>query len=281
MVHGVNLSQALLELIDQIPEGEVSTPHALAVALGDPVAARAVIEIMRREEFRDAAKRVVVDPRPDADVFTGFASDEPLRQLAEIQRGMAARISMRDAFSEAERFAGVDAAYRDDEAFAACVVTDKEQETLESASTRTRVGFPYIPGYLMFREAHAVEEVARLVSGFDVLFVNGHGVAHPRGCGLASCVGLDLDVPTIGVARRRLVGYVGEKLGGWAPLMLDDEVVGAEIDADGSRVYVSVGHKISLETSIKMVLTMTSDGRFPEPLRRAHFEAKRIAEHNQ
>jgi deoxyribonuclease V len=281
MVHGVNLSQALLELIEQIPEGGVSTPHALAVALGNPVAARAVIEIMRREEFGDAAKRVVIDPRPDQDVFTGFASDEPLRQLAEIQREMAARISMRDDFSEAERFAGVDAAYRDDEAFAACVVTDKEQETLESASARARVGFPYIPGYLMFREAHAVEETARLVSGFDVLFVNGHGVAHPRGCGLASCVGLDLDVPTIGVAGRRLVGYVGEKLGGWAPLMLDDEAVGAEIDAGGSRVYVSVGHKISLETSIKVVRMMTSDNRFPEPLRRAHLEAKRTAEHNQ
>jgi deoxyribonuclease V len=224
---------------------------------------------------------VVVDLRPDADVFTGFASDEPLRQLAEIQRGMAARISMRDAFPEAERFAGVDAAYRDDEAFAACVVTDRDQETLESASTRSRVDFLYIPGYLMFREAHAVEEAARFVSDFDVLFVNGHGVAHPRGCGLASCIGLELDVPTIGVARRRLVGDVGEKRGGWVPLMLDDEIVGAEIDTGSSRVYVSVGHKVSLETSIKMVRMMTSDGRFPEPLRRAHLEAKRIAEHNQ
>ena len=130
----------------------------------------------------------------------------------------------------------------------------------------------------MFREAHAVEEAAGVVSGFDVLFVNGHGVAHPRGCGLASCVGLELDVPTIGVARRRLVGYVGEKLGGWAPLILDDEVAGAEIDAGGSRVYVSVGHKISLETSIEMVQMMISNGRFPEPLRRAHLEAKRTAE---
>jgi deoxyribonuclease V len=281
MVHGVNLSQALLELIEQIPEGGVSTPNALAVALGDPVAARAVIEIMKRYEFRDVADRVVIDPPTEAELFTDFTSDEPLRQLAEIQRGMAARISMRDDFSEAERFAGVDATYRDDEAFAACVVTDKEKKTLEYASTHARVGFPYIPGYLMFREAHAVEEAARFVSGFDVLFVNGHGVAHPRGCGLASCVGLDLDVPTIGVARRRLVGDVGEKRGEWAPLMLENEVVGAEIDAGGSVVYVSVGHKVSLDTSIKIVKMMTSDGRFPEPLRRAHIEAKRIAEQNQ
>jgi deoxyribonuclease V len=277
MVRGFNLSQALLELIDQIPEGEVSTPQALAVALGDQVAARAVIDIIGREEFSGAANRVVVDPRPEADIFTGFASDEPLRQLAEIQKKMVARISVRDNFSEVERFAGVDAAYHDDEAFAACVVTDKEQETLESASTHTRVDFPYIPGYLMFREAHAVEEAARLVSNFDVLFVNGHGVAHPQGCGLASCVGLELDVPTIGVARRRLVGHVGEKRGGWAPLMLDDEVVGAEIDAGGSRVYVSVGHKVSLETSIEMVRMMTSKDRVPEPLRLAHLEAKRTA----
>ena len=278
MVRGVNLTQALLELIEQIPEGEVTTPHALAVALGDPIAARAVIEIMSGEEFGNAANRVVIDRRPEAAVFTGFASDEPLRQLAEIQRGMAARISVRDNYSKAERFAGVDASYRDGEAFAACVVTEKEQETLESASTHSRVDFPYIPGYLMFREAQAVEEAARIVSDFDVLFVNGHGVAHPRGCGLASCVGLELDVPTIGVARRRLVGYVGEERGGWAPLMLCDEVVGAEIEAGGSRVYVSVGHKVSLETSIEMARMMTSDGPFPEPLNRAHLEAKRTAE---
>jgi deoxyribonuclease V len=278
MVHGVNLTQALLELIEQIPDGKVTTPHALAVALGDPIAARAVIEIINTEELGDATNRVVIDHRPEADVFTGFASDEPLRQLAEIQRGMAAKISVRDVFSEAERFAGVDATYRNGEALAACVVTDKEKRMLESASTRSRVDFPYIPGYLMFREANAVEEAVRLVSDFDVLFVNGHGVAHPRGCGLASCVGLELDVPTIGVARRRLVGHVGETRGGWAPLMLDDEVVSAEIDAGGSRVYVSVGHKVSLETSIEMVQMMTSKGRFPEPLRLAHFQAKRTAE---
>jgi len=64
-------------------------------------------------------------------------------------------------------------------------------------------------------------------------------------------------------------------------LIFDDEVVGAEVEMDGSRVYVSVGHKISLETSVEIVRRMTSDGRFPEPLRRAHLSAERSAKHNQ
>ena len=200
MTPSVNLYRALSELVDQIPEGMISTPHHLAEALGDPIAIRATIEIMKREEFKGVHGTVVNAPQPGARVFSNFKSDEPLKRLAEIQIDMASRIIMDDNFTRAERFAGVDAVYHNDEACAACVVLDSDLRVLESASTRVQVKFPYIPGYLMFREARVVETAARLVSGFDVLFVNGHGVAHPRGCGLASCVGLELNVPTVGVA---------------------------------------------------------------------------------
>jgi deoxyribonuclease V len=273
MVPRVDLYSVLRALLEQIPLGMISTPRSLAEALGDPVASKAVIQALEREEMKVFSERIVTNPGPGVTVFTGFDSNEPLRRLAEFQLELADRVVKEDCFCEAKRYAGADAAYHGDESYAACVVMDGELGLLGAASESAQVRFPYIPGYLMFREAPVIEAAARQAPGFDVLFVNGHGVAHPRGCGLASCVGLDLDVPTIGVARRLLVGNVGEGRGGWAPLIHENEVVGAEVEAGGSRVYVSVGHKVSLETSVKIVQKLTAEGRFPEPLRRAHMEA--------
>ncbi len=268
----MDLHKDLLGLLEQVPEGMVTTTHELAVALGDLVAVNAVARVLKREDFKRFSK-TVMPQGSDVPVFSDFVSDEPLKRLAGLQREMAGRVTQEDDFEEAERLAGADAAYRGDEACAACVVMDGNLGLLETASASELVRFPYIPGYLMFREAPVIEAAARLVSGFNLLFVNGHGVAHPRGCGLASCAGLALDAPTIGVAGRPLVGDVGERRGRWAPLTYEGEVVGAEVDVDGSRVCVSIGHRISLETSVKMVLKMVSGSKFPEPLRRAHMEA--------
>ncbi len=273
MIKGIDLYDALRALVDQIPEGMVSTPHKLAVALGDPVATRSISDMMEREEFNDSRSKVTASPPEGFDVFVGFDSEKPLERLARIQQEMAKRVKQEDYFTEIDRFAGVDAAYRGDEADATCVVMDRELGVVDMVSASMRVRFPYIPGYLMFREAPVIKAAARRSSGFDVLFVNGHGVAHPRRCGLASCVGLDLDIPTIGVARRRLVGEVDEKRDDLSLLIHEDKVVGAEVEAGGSKVYVSVGHKISLETCINIVQMLTAEGRFPEPLRRAHMEA--------
>jgi len=267
--------------LEQVPKGIVTTPHELAVALGDSVAVRAVARALKREDFQRFSGKTVTPPGSDVPVFSDFVSDEPLKRLAGLQREMASRVIREDDFEEAERLAGVDAAYRGDAAYAVCVVMDGDLGLLEVASTSELVRFPYIPGYLMFREAPVIEAAARRVSGFDLLFVNGHGVAHPRGCGLASCVGLVLDAPTIGVARRPFVGDVGERRGCWAPLTYDGKVVGAEVDVGGSKVCVSVGHRVSLETSVDIVLNMVSGGRFPEPLRRAHVEASTMVKHEQ
>jgi len=269
----VDLYSALRGLLEQIPDGMVSTPHHLALALGDPSADKAMAQVFKRGDMKNFSEKIVQKPGPDASVFSGFVSDGPLKRLAELQRRMSKQVIREDRFDEAHRFAGVDAVYQDDDAFAACVVMDEGLRLLETASAFDHTRFPYIPGYLMFREAPIVEAATKLVSDFDVLFVNGHGVAHPRGCGLASCVGLDLGTPTIGVAKRRLVGDVGKKRDHWAPLTYNEEVVGAEVEAGASRIYVSIGHKVSLETSIRIVRGMTAEGFLPEPLRRAHNEA--------
>ena len=273
----IDFYRVLRELIDQIPEDMVSTPLDLARALGDGRASRAVSEALQREEMRSAAEKVVAKPAPDVDVFREFKSDRPLRCLAELQKAMSKRVMQEDILGAVELVGGVDVAYRGDEAYSVCVVLDGRLRVVESASVSVGVRFPYIPGYLSFREAPAVEAAVGRVSGFDVLLVNGHGVAHPRGCGLATHVGLDLGLATIGVARRQLVGRVGETVDSYAPLLYKGGVVGARLTVDGrSPVYVSIGHNISLETSVKIVRRTTTGGRLPEPLRMAHKAAEEL-----
>ncbi len=276
MTLGFDFYVALHEILEQIPENRVTTPMHLALALGDPIADRAVIEAMNREDLRVFASKVAQHPSNQEKVFADFDSDTPLKGLAELQRSMAGRVVLEDRSTDIQCVAGVDAAYSDDAAHVACVVMDRDLNIVESQSVVTEAPFPYIPGYLAFREAPAILSAARGASGFDVLLVNGHGVAHPRGCGLATFVGLELDVPTIGVARRRVVGDVGADQGGWSPVTLGSVVVGAEIRERGrAPIYVSAGHLISLESSLEIVRCFRGEGGLPEPLRLAHMKAEK------
>jgi deoxyribonuclease V len=275
MTASFNFYLALKDLVGQIPEGMVSTPTYLADALGDRRAARAIWEALFREELRDATLKVVKKPVPCARLFRGFSSPQPLKMLAEFQRGMSERVIDYDELAGTNLVAGVDAAYRGDGAYSVCVVLDSNLRGVESASASECISFPYIPGYLSFREAAVIEAAARRVKKFDVLLVNGHGLAHPRRCGLATHVGLDMDFPTIGVARRLLSGTVGEPVGDWAPIIQKGDVVGAMLEMEGrSPIYVSVGHKISLETSLELVRKTTLGGYLPEPLLKAHIAAE-------
>ena len=273
MALGFDFYAALRGLLEQVPEDKATTPRHLACALGDPVADRAVIEALEKKEFQPFEKRVATEPYPYK-IFTNFDSDKPLRGLADKQRMMAERVILDDKKEDVGRVAGVDAAYSGNKTYAACVVMDREFKITESRTAVSEVAFPYIPGYFAFREAPITLSAAREASGFDVLMVNGHGIAHPRGCGLATYVGLELDAPTIGVARRLLVGDIGAERGGWAPITLGSIIVGAKLGGKGrSTVYVSVGHRVSLETSVEIVRDFQIDGGLPEPLRVAHSKA--------
>lgn len=275
MALGFDFYVSLREILEQIPENRVTTPMHLALALGDPIADLSVIEAMNREDLRVFASKVAQHPSNQEKVFADFDSDTPLKRLAELQRSMAGRAVLKDHSTDIRLVAGVDAAYSEDVAHVAFVVMDRELSIVESQSFITSAPFPYIPGYLAFREAPAILSAARSASGFDVLLLNGHGVAHPRGCGLATFVGLELDAPTIGVARRRLVGDVGADRGGWSPVTLGGVVVGAEIRETGrTQIYVSAGHLISLESSLEIVRGFRAEGGLPEPIRLAHMKAE-------
>jgi deoxyribonuclease V len=132
-----------------------------------------------------------------------------------------------------------------------------------------------VPGLLSFREAPAILEAVRaLPRRGDLLMCDGQGLAHPRGMGLASHVGLWLDSPTIGVAKSRLCGehrQVGQRRGSRTPLLLDGAVVGSVVRTrTGVRpLYVSVGHRITLTEAIGWTLRCTRGVRLPEPTRQA------------
>ena len=132
--------------------------------------------------------------------------------------------------------------------------------------------FPYVPTLFAFRELPAVvASVRKLKVQPDVFLVDGHGKAHPFGCGLACHLGVALNKPAIGVAKSWLVGEP-EKVGRGIFLVHDGEVVGALVTTrEGAKpVYVSVGHMVSLQTAVKIVEHCSSRSRIPQPIREAH-----------
>jgi deoxyribonuclease V len=176
--------------------------------------------------------------------------------------------------------AGVDVCVQRDHARAAVVLHEyPELRLLQTSTAEMAVSFPYVPGLLAFREGPvilaALEQLAQSPGHPDVLIFDAHGLAHPRRLGLASHLGVLLDAPTVGCAKSRLCGdYVepGPRKGSQSPLVDGDEVIGAVVRTrDNVRpVFVSVGHRIDLETAVSLVLNCTTRYRLPEPTRWAH-----------
>ncbi len=160
---------------------------------------------------------------------------------------------------------------------AAIVVFDPAANAVREERTAVRrVRFPYVPGYLTFREGPAVMAAwEKLSVKPDVMLFDGHGAAHPRRFGIASHMGVLLAVPSIGCAKKRLVGEhadPGPRKGDSASLLLEGSVVGAAVRtrAGVKPVFVSPGHLADLPTSVSLVLALCSRYRIPDPARRAH-----------
>ncbi|MGB5063141.1 MAG: deoxyribonuclease V, partial [Candidatus Competibacter sp.] len=159
---------------------------------------------------------------------------------------------------------------------AVAVLRYPELDVLETAIARRPTTFPYIPGLLSFRELPAVlAALERLREPPDLLLCDGQGIAHPRRLGIASHLGLLVDIPSVGVAKTRLFGThepVPEARGAWAPLRVDKEIIGAVLRtrAGIKPLYVSSGHRIGLETAIGYVMGCCTRYRLPETTRYAH-----------
>lgn len=198
-----------------------------------------------------------------------------------LQKELATRIERSDHFDEMRIVAGIDISAIDRPprpiARAAIVLLSyPEMQVIERRLYEEDLRFPYVPGLLSFREAPSIlAAYTQLQHRPDLLMVDGQGIAHPRRLGIAAHLGLLLNTPAIGVAKSILVGKhepVGEQVGDWQPLVDKGEVIGAALRtrAKVKPVYISIGHRISLETAIRVVLRCGRGYRLPEPTRHAH-----------
>jgi len=200
-------------------------------------------------------------------------------EAIRLQERLRAQSHLSGDIHDVSLVAGADASYtKGSDVIHAVVVVLRYPDltVVERVSVSVVTGFPYIPGLLAFREGPAlVEAFRRLRSEPDVIFFDGHGIAHPRGIGIASHMGLLLDRPSIGVAKSLLTGSAakpGFMRGSMTPVLRDGETIGMAVRTkEGTKpVYVSVGHRISLEAAVDLVLATVRGYRLPEPTRQAH-----------
>lgn len=167
-------------------------------------------------------------------------------------------------------------AFIDDKAVAACVTLDYESlGVIEQKTAKMKLNFPYLPGFLWFREGPAIIRVIkRLDVEPDILLINAHGIAHPRRFGCASHVGVTMRKPTIGVAGSRLYAELTRlptNFGERVPLVIDGDVVGWAIKPkEGRPIYASPGHMVSVESAAKIIIDCLRDHRFPDPIYLSH-----------
>lgn len=196
-----------------------------------------------------------------------------------LQSRLADQVRVEPIAGEVRTVAGTDCAFLDSgrKILAVAVLCDaKTMAVLATAHDVRPCGFPYVPGLLSFREgASVIAAVGALDDRPDLLMCDGQGLAHPRRVGLASHVGLWLDIPTIGVGKSRLCGshrVVGLRRACRVQLRHDGEVVGAVVRTrTGVKpLYVSVGHRTTLAEAVRWTLRCARGVRLPEPTRRAH-----------
>ena len=198
-------------------------------------------------------------------------------EAKEIQLGLRERVLVQPLECQPKVIAGIDVSVCGGQARAAIVnFSYPELFPLQSATAEMPVSFPYVPGLLAFREGPVVlAALEQLTDQPSLLMFDAQGLAHPRRMGLATHLGVLLDVPTVGCAKSRLCGEHAdpqEQKGSWTVLTDGGEVIGAVVRTrDGVRpVFVSVGHRVDLETAISLVLGCTTRYRLPEPTRWAH-----------
>jgi len=191
-----------------------------------------------------------------------------------LQRELAAKVICKTAFGPVSTIAGVDAGYRDGIARAAIVAFSfPGLDVLECVTAERPVDYPYVPGLLSFREAPTIlDAMEKLPLVPDLFIFDGHGIAHPHRLGIASHIGLLVDKPSIGCAKRRLVGQYDEparERGNYTYLLDSGETIGAVVRTrTGVKpVFVSTGHRISLDAAIDVVLVCGRGYRLPEPIR--------------
>ena len=196
-----------------------------------------------------------------------------------LQRRLATQVIKEDVLSKTLRYvAGVDVSYIGDWAFGAVAVLDYNSlAVVETEKAKVKTSFPYIPTLLSFREIKpSLAAIRKLKTQPNLFMVDAQGIAHPYRLGFASHLGLLLDKPTVGIAKSLLCGQIQSmNKEGWSPIADKGEVIGAALRRNENEkpIYVSIGHKISLERAIETVKQCITSARIPEPIRITHILA--------
>lgn len=207
-----------------------------------------------------------------------------------IQAAATAEVLLHGNAVEPTLIAAVDTDYGVDGEYlyaAAIVLSFPAFDEVERAYARIRVTFPYIPGLFFFREGPAITEaLSKLTSEPDAIILSGHGIAHPKRCGLASHIGLAFDRPAIGCARKLLAGQhrpVGETKGNSQPITLEGKEVGLAYRSKDKvkPIFISPGHKCDLGYARDIIVRSLRGFRLPEPLRVAHLLANRYRQRSE
>jgi deoxyribonuclease V len=205
--------------------------------------------------------------------LTGYRLPSTPAAAVRQQKEIAKKVVARDDYKDIRLVCGVDVSYRAGVAHCSAVVMDVAdlKIVVEQADTKSEIKHPYIPGLFMLREAGPVLRTLKRLKRYDLVMADGHGLLHPRRCGLACYIGVIMDKPAIGAAKSLLCGKVRDddyvELGGEA---LGHVVKGRK------NLYVSVGHRVSLESAVALAKGMTKKGEWlPEPLRLADTNSRR------
>ncbi len=286
--YGIEFREELEAIISGIPEGKTATLKAVACALGDSRAARAIPGLL--DEIDGPVWRLV---RSDGSVLDNRLGDEVpvrdgrayaplmedlggpgiLRRLREEQIAMASEVDTKDRHFSS--ITGVDIGYRQGRALVALSSFDLNGGHLWDEVMEERVTFPYISTYLSYREGPPILK-AMEDSGHDIeaLMIDGNGILHPEHLGLASYVGIKAGIPSIGVAKTLLCGSLQWLSERKAKVIIGGETVAWAVIGGRAKnpVYISPGNMISLESSLKVTERFMRH-RVPEPTRRAHMLA--------
>jgi len=204
-------------------------------------------------------------------------------KLRQIQEKMAKKVILEDKFPiPIKTVAGFDIAFSNDSAITTGVVLDyKFLKVKEIKTIKTKVSFPYVPTFLTFREGPLIIKVyKKLKIKPDVILIDGQGICHPLFCGIASHVGVILEKPTIGVAKSRLVGEYQEpiKVGTCSPIKYQNKKVGYVYKSKWNckPIFISPGHRVSVDTSLRITKKCVRDNKLPEPIFLAHSISNKI-----
>ena len=311
-------SSYFYDIVKQIPEGRVTTYGVLAESLGDKIASRAVGKMLnenptpiivpchrvvmstgkiggfgmgveKKKELLENEGIIVKKGRIksfDKVLFTDFEARPVLKELRDEQNKAKEMIEIVDQVENPEIVGGVDVSYGEKKAYGSLSIWN-ERDKIENVIVDLEISFPYIPTYLAYRELPVLKKLIETSDiSPDVVLVDGNGVLHPRGLGLASHLGVEMDISTIGVAKSQLTGKVNGNVSHEGPVkkITDNERIIGYAYLSSSRaknpIYISPGNKVCFKTSLKVVKNHC-DYKIPNPIRNAHISANKRRKMNE